>query len=64
MAMKIDKDACVACGECEAVCPNGAISPSKGVYVVDPAKCTECKGQADAPQCMESCPDGCIDYAA
>ncbi len=62
MAMKIDKDSCVACGECEAVCPSKAISPAKGVYAIDPAKCTECAGEADSPQCMDACPDGCIDY--
>lgn len=62
MAMKIDKDSCVACGECEAVCPSKAIAPAKGVYAIDPAKCTECAGEADSPQCMDACPDDCIDY--
>jgi len=62
VAMKIDKDMCTACGECASVCPTGAISPAKGVYKIDPEVCTECAGEADEPQCMNTCPDGCIDY--
>jgi ferredoxin len=25
-------------------------------YIVDPAKCTECEGSFDKPQCAEVCP--------
>jgi len=64
MSMKIDGDLCTACGECTTVCPTDAISPKKGVYWIDPAVCTECEGEADTPQCMETCPDDCIDYDA
>ena len=28
--------------------------------MIDPAKCTECVGHFDAPQCREVCPVDCI----
>jgi ferredoxin len=28
--------------------------------VIDPAKCTECVGHFDTPQCREVCPVDCI----
>jgi ferredoxin len=28
--------------------------------VIDPAKCTECVGHFDTPQCVEVCPVDCI----
>jgi ferredoxin len=37
------------------------------IYVIDPAKCTECVGAHDEPQCKLVCPADCIvphpDYA-
>ena len=30
------------------------------IYVIDPAKCTECVGHFDVPQCREVCPVDCI----
>ena len=56
MAMKIVASQCTACGACEFECPNGAISTKRGVYVIDPAVCTECKGHYDRPQCASVCP--------
>jgi formate hydrogenlyase subunit 6/NADH:ubiquinone oxidoreductase subunit I len=47
MAYVIDADKCIACGACEAECPEGAISESNGVYVIDAAKCSECGSCAD-----------------
>jgi len=59
MALMIT-DACINCDVCEPECPNGAISPGEEIYVIDPAKCTECVGHFDAPQCVEVCPVDCI----
>lgn len=60
MAYKITDD-CINCGACEAVCPNAAISEGDTIYVIDPAKCTECKGFYDEQQCASVCPvDACI----
>jgi ferredoxin len=59
MALMIT-DACINCDVCEPECPNGAISPGPEIYVIDPAKCTECVGHFDAPQCREVCPVDCI----
>jgi ferredoxin len=59
MAMKIS-DECSACGVCEDECPSDAISEGDEFYVIDAEKCTECKGEADAPQCAEVCPVECI----
>ena len=59
MALKIT-DQCINCDVCEPECPNGAISMGPEIYVIEPAKCTECVGHFDAPQCREVCPVDCI----
>ena len=53
-------DECINCDVCEPECPNGAISQGPEIYVIDPAKCTECVGHFDKPQCVEVCPVDCI----
>ena len=53
-------DECINCDVCEPECPNEAISQGVEIYVIDPAKCTECVGHFDAPQCVEVCPVDCI----
>lgn len=59
MALKI-LDTCVNCDVCEPVCPNQAISLGEDYYLIEPAKCTECVGHHDEPQCIEVCPVECI----
>ena len=58
MALTITED-CINCGACEPVCPNSAITQGDERYVIDAAKCTECQGQADSPQCAGACPVDC-----
>jgi ferredoxin len=53
-------DECINCDVCEPECPNGAISQGPEIYVIDAARCTECVGHYDAPQCREVCPVDCI----
>lgn len=53
-------DECINCDVCEPECPNQAISMGPVIYVIDPAKCTECVGHFDEPQCMQVCPVSCI----
>lgn len=61
MALAIVRDICTACGDCEPVCPTDSITPFKGVYAIDPEKCTECEGEFDVPQCLDVCmEDDCI----
>lgn len=62
MAYKIVKSQCTACGMCEPECPNKAISEKNGIFVIDPAKCTECIGYFDEAQCVACCPvdDTCV----
>lgn len=55
MALAINAE-CTACDACRPVCPNEAISIGDPVYVIDPAKCTECVGAEDEPQCRLVCP--------
>jgi len=55
MAMTIDTNLCTACGTCETNCPTGAVKMKKGTYIIDPARCTECEGFADDPQCLMDC---------
>jgi ferredoxin len=51
---------CINCDVCEPVCPNGAIRAGLEVYEIDPARCTECVGHFDTPQCRVVCPVDCI----
>lgn len=53
MPRKITDD-CLACGACEAVCPEGAISEGDPIYVIDPEKCTDCGA------CQDECPSDAI----
>jgi ferredoxin len=55
MAYKIT-DECISCGACEPECPNEAISEGETIYVINPAKCTECVGSHESSQCAEVCP--------
>jgi ferredoxin len=59
MALMIT-DECINCDVCEPECPNDAISAGEEIYVIDPAKCTECVGHFDEPQCQKVCPVDCI----
>ena len=59
MALKIT-DLCINCDVCEPECPNDAISMGEEFYRIDPARCTECVGHFDQPQCREVCPVDCI----
>ncbi len=59
MALMIT-DQCINCDVCEPECPNDAISQGPEIYVIDPAKCTECVGHFATPQCREVCPVDCI----
>ena len=54
MARKITED-CINCGACEPECPNEAITQGDDVYVIDAAKCDECKDK-DEPMCVSVCP--------
>jgi ferredoxin len=59
MALKIT-DECINCDVCEPACPNQAIAQGPEIYVIDPARCTECVGHFDQPQCQQVCPVDCI----
>lgn len=60
MAYKITEE-CISCGACEPECKNLAISEGETVYVIDPAKCTECVGWFPTSRCVEVCPvDACL----
>ena len=53
-------DECINCDVCEPVCPNQAIRMGEEIYEIDPARCTECVGHFDEPQCAQICPVSCI----
>lgn len=59
MALMIT-DQCINCDVCEPECPNDAISQGLEIYEIDPARCTECVGHFDTPQCRQVCPVDCI----
>lgn len=45
MAYRITEE-CIACGSCQAECPQDAISEGD-IYVIDAAKCIDCGSCAD-----------------
>ncbi|MDF2867400.1 MAG: fdx 1 [Gammaproteobacteria bacterium] len=53
-------DECINCDVCESECPNQAIYQGPEIYEINPAKCTECVGHFEVPQCIEVCPVACI----
>ena len=53
-------DECINCDVCEPECPNSAISQGDEIYEIETAKCTECVGHYDEPQCVAVCPVDCI----
>ena len=59
MALLIN-ELCVNCDVCEPACPNQAITQGESIYVIHPARCTECVGHFDEPQCVVVCPVECI----
>lgn len=58
MALRIT-DICINCDVCEPACPNQAIHQGEFIYEIDPARCTECVGHFDEPQCQAVCPVEC-----
>lgn len=63
MAYRIKTAECSVCGSCEFECPNQAIRMKGDNYVIDAAKCSECEGLFDAPQCVTVCPSSCVVHA-
>jgi ferredoxin len=74
ISVKITEE-CIACGACEAECPNNGIYEAGKPYTIGgkkfpalsddytyivPEKCTECVGFHDEPQCIPACPTGAI----
>ena len=58
MATMIGEE-CIACGACEAECPNSAISLGAEFFEIDPDLCSECVGFNDTQMCVDSCPVDC-----
>lgn len=56
MAYKIIASQCTVCGVCEFECPNAAIQLKNDMYVINPTKCTRCKGHFETPRCAVVCP--------
>ncbi len=64
MALKIIDD-CILCDVCIPECPNEAIASGEEIFTIDAARCTECEGHFDTPQCVEVCPvDAIVRLAA
>ncbi len=63
MAVKIIEE-CIACDACVEACPSGAIACADPIYVVTPARCTECVGYLEdpTPLCIPVCPVDAIVY--
>lgn len=61
MALMITHE-CINCDVCEPACPNQAIYAGEEIYEIDPAKCTECVGHFEEPQCQLVCPVACIPH--
>ena len=50
MAIKIDKEACIGCGACVAVCPVTALAMENDKAICDDATCIDCGA------CISTCP--------
>ena len=59
MALMITDEG-INCEVCGPGCPNDAIFMGPEIYQIVPARCTECVGHFDEPQCMQVCPVSCI----
>jgi len=53
MAVKINAEKCIGCGNCTLICPQDALSIN-GVVEVDPELCIECG------LCVEICEHGIL----
>jgi len=49
--MVVITDECIEGGSCEAECPEEAISPGDGKYVINQELCAECL------TCIDTCPN-------
>ncbi len=56
MPPKIDLNKCTGCGECEKICPMGAIKVTGGKAQVDANACADCRA------CETACPNGAISF--
>ena len=59
MAMKITEE-CVACGSCLESCPTDAVIEGEEIFSIDAAKCVDCEGHFDEPQCASVCPSEAV----
>lgn len=50
----VDKEKCIGCGTCAAICPVGAITLKNGKAEIDKTKCIHCGA------CEASCPVNAI----
>jgi ferredoxin len=54
MACVVDKNKCIGCGACEAICPHNAIKLVNGKSTIDSKKCVSCG------TCVNVCPVSAI----
>jgi NAD-dependent dihydropyrimidine dehydrogenase PreA subunit len=55
MPLKIDRELCIGCGTCIAVCPTGVFEMEEGKSsVAHPSACIGCRA------CILNCPEGII----
>ena len=54
MLFVVDRDLCIACEECVAICPVGAVQIREGKAKVDHSSCVSCGA------CLRECPEDAI----
>lgn len=47
---------CMACYNCQAVCPRGAIVEHDGRFAIRVRRCNECRENVQGPRCRLVCP--------
>lgn len=56
MALYIDANECISCGDCEPVCPTKSIKEGALSFIINKRTCTECVEHIDEPECVQVCP--------
>lgn len=56
MSCSINTSLCIACYNCQVVCPRGAIVENTGTFAIRSLRCNDCRQHKSGPRCRQVCP--------